>query len=397
MRSINTVNQLLREVETITNSYKLVTKTTGDKFNIFSILKIERNEVNTHSRLIAELLNKNGSHGQGNKYLKLFLDNLAIKSFNINEGYSVHVEFFAGKVTKDKGGRIDILIKNKQSEVILIENKIYASEQPKQLYRYQNTFPNAKEILYLTLHGEKSQDESSENVNYQCISYSRDIINWLEDCRKEAVNIPILRETITQYVNLLKKLTGQNLNQQMNKEITSRILRDRESMEAYTELIKSRNHLYRTVMEETIIPLFTRIENDYGLKATYDKNAFIIGVGKYNTLRFSNQKMIDVNLSISFCFNTPSKEPKDFIFGFAYYNHEGIKERDTHNDIRDTFDKSFGQGMATTQDYLRWLNYENYENWNDLSVLKSIYFKDFEQDIEVKINKMLEIIDEYSK
>lgn len=37
----------------------------GDFFNIFSILKMETDEVKTHSAFLAELLNPKGSHGQG--------------------------------------------------------------------------------------------------------------------------------------------------------------------------------------------------------------------------------------------------------------------------------------------------------------------------------------------
>lgn len=41
----------------------------GDFFNIFSILKVERNEVYTHSAMLCELLNPKGSHGMSDKFL----------------------------------------------------------------------------------------------------------------------------------------------------------------------------------------------------------------------------------------------------------------------------------------------------------------------------------------
>ena len=49
--------------------------------------------------------------------------------------------------------------------------------------------------------------------------YKNDIIQWLEKCRKEAVTHSILRETITQYINLIKYLTHQTINENMEKEI----------------------------------------------------------------------------------------------------------------------------------------------------------------------------------
>ena len=45
----------------------------GDKFNIFSILGIQRKEVETHSFLLYDLINPNGSHYQGDLYLRIFL------------------------------------------------------------------------------------------------------------------------------------------------------------------------------------------------------------------------------------------------------------------------------------------------------------------------------------
>ena len=57
----------------------------GDKFNIFSILKMERLEVDTHSAFIYELINPNGTHFQGNKYFEIFIEEvLNIKDFDFN-------------------------------------------------------------------------------------------------------------------------------------------------------------------------------------------------------------------------------------------------------------------------------------------------------------------------
>lgn len=41
------------------------------------------------------------------------------------------------------------------------------------------------------------------------ISYEHHIINWLENCIKEVALLPTIRETIFQYLNLIKKLTLQ--------------------------------------------------------------------------------------------------------------------------------------------------------------------------------------------
>ena len=80
------VKQLLSQVNTINEAYKIVKQNTGEDFNIFGILGMERKEVKTHSKFLAELLNPKGSHLQGDMFLKLFIEYLnkvAISDENI--------------------------------------------------------------------------------------------------------------------------------------------------------------------------------------------------------------------------------------------------------------------------------------------------------------------------
>lgn len=50
------LKQLLSQINTINEAYIIVKKNTGEDFNIFGILGMERKEVKTHSRILAELL-----------------------------------------------------------------------------------------------------------------------------------------------------------------------------------------------------------------------------------------------------------------------------------------------------------------------------------------------------
>src|SRR5438552_6038557 len=49
-------------------------KATAPDFNIFRALHLERRETKLHSRFLAELLDPNGIHGQGDRFLTEFLD-----------------------------------------------------------------------------------------------------------------------------------------------------------------------------------------------------------------------------------------------------------------------------------------------------------------------------------
>ncbi len=80
-------------------------------FNIFSVLRIESDEVTTHSRFIAELLNPKGVHGLENQFLELFIKTLGIKTKLDTNNCTVSVEAYQGKVTETTDGSIDILVR----------------------------------------------------------------------------------------------------------------------------------------------------------------------------------------------------------------------------------------------------------------------------------------------
>jgi hypothetical protein len=129
-------------------------------------------------------------------------------------------------------GRMDIFIAGNQ-KTIAIENKIYAGDQDKQIARYSKY---ATKIVYLTLDGREPSKYSTngeENVKDKLILISyKDIINWLEQCIEKAVNFSYLRETIAQYINLLKYLTGQSRRKDMSDEIVEATIQNSASLES---------------------------------------------------------------------------------------------------------------------------------------------------------------------
>lgn len=220
MRDIQT---LLFEAKLISNRYELINKYEKDKFNIFEVLELERNEVRTHSKFISELLNKNSSHQMGAVFFDLFLNVLyAEPNFN-SENYSVVIE----QHTND--GFIDIFIKENVAnpKIIVIENKIDAVDQPRQLKRYHNyckgiTLLENISLVYLTLDGKNPTQESIDDLGLEdiiIISYQNDIIQWLKSCQEKAFNHPSLRETIGQYIQLINKLTNNNMNENEKNEM----------------------------------------------------------------------------------------------------------------------------------------------------------------------------------
>lgn len=202
----------------------------GENYNLFSILSIERYELK-HSALIANLLDPKGSHGCGDAFLRAFFEIALKERTYLFEDCTLpdsYTEYYTGPIVGDTGGRIDILVKSSRYGLI-IENKIYAGDQDKQLTRYDNygkkTLGAGKYLLaYLTLYGydaskESTSTKSAEEVGYLRLSYAEDILRWLEQCVRLADNKPLVRESLNQYIRTIKQLTYQDMNQENIQEI----------------------------------------------------------------------------------------------------------------------------------------------------------------------------------
>ena len=225
---------LLNQVGSLLKSYDKLAKSTGENFNIFSVMGMERDEVKTHSSIIAELLNPKGSHSQGSVFLKIFFQEIEslneIPNFDFDNAV-IKVEEYIGPINKEytEGGYIDITIKDKTNQIV-IENKIDALDQKGQLFRYKNYYKECK-LIYLTKNG-KSPDKISyyldakNNINIEeviLVCYKNKISTWIEKCHKEAIHRPMLRELLKQYSNLLKKLTNQTINNELKMDISELI------------------------------------------------------------------------------------------------------------------------------------------------------------------------------
>lgn len=229
---------LLNFVTALRKAQELAGEQPGRQFNVFQLLGLESDEVRTHSQFLAEMLNPNGSHGVGDAFLNLWLDQSGIKDFETKTAKSI-VEHYIGPVSETGGGRIDIMIAGKSGKIV-IENKIFAGDQKNQLLRYYNYDKNAK-LFYLTLFGSEPDLESTgkgalKEDQYTRISYATDILKWLEACRKEAANIPTVRETITQYIQLIRKLTNQHFDGKMQAELVNKILINPDHLASFVEL-----------------------------------------------------------------------------------------------------------------------------------------------------------------
>ncbi|HMH20782.1 MAG TPA: PD-(D/E)XK nuclease family protein [Puia sp.] len=383
------LQNLLQQVTVIQKKYKEIASITGEDFNLFSIMRMETNEDWTHSAFITELLNSSGSHGQGNKFIKIFIDYVNEHLLHIEDGQESIAEFEQrtakfkkriGKINDEftEGGEIDIFIEG-ANKCIIIENKIYARDQPKQLLRYYNYGRRKKQfwLFYLTLNGIKpdvwttgSDVEVIKKII--SISYKCHILAWLELCKKEVVDFPLIRESITQYIYLLKKLTNQSTNKKMGSEVVKTIISNSDSLSAAFDVKSTMDNVYDPLLEMLKQQLrekaekigIKRIEDyDWGTSTRIAKESyfyFYLPNTRYDTY-------------IALCFDT--KNCQDFSIG-VFSDNENLKpETEQFKLLQNGIAKkleNLGKRDTDFEDKYLYVCYELYDNyltvWNTYDI-----------------------------
>lgn len=231
-----TINQQLDEIfSTLESTYQEYNKA-PDSFNVFDAFRIKRSEL-AWSAWIAYLLDPSEKHGMGNIFLKLFLKQLGLPEDFVEKAKKNEptVERAIGPIDKDyeNGGRIDIIIHDPDSNnALIIENKIDADDQRKQLYRYYNFAHkegrfNESRIYYLSLLksypgldsitgnnksiGVGGVLQKGKDKDFDCISYIDDIKKWLNQCVDKCDDSNPIKSIIEQSIKALDSMCHQTV------------------------------------------------------------------------------------------------------------------------------------------------------------------------------------------
>ena len=281
---LHKVNQLVQEEKIL----KREKERRGENYNIFEVMHAQGDEVYTHSAIIASLLNPKWNHGCNSTFLKIFVDHLKetlpIVDFSLDtdlEKCHVYVEYNIGNVSSENesGGRIDTIIQSeKRDKAIIIENKIYADDQKKQLYRYKNyaqTHYKSNIILYLTLDGHVPSNDSTsgemfsmeEGKDFFCIDYKSFIRDWLISCKEKAASSPVVRETITQYYNLILKLTNQDMESSTKEKLVD-LLANKDNIAAMFKIRSVHFDVLNRICNTTLKEQVQEIANELKMVCT---------------------------------------------------------------------------------------------------------------------------------
>jgi|WetSurMetagenome_2_1015567.scaffolds.fasta_scaffold00011_114 hypothetical protein len=370
----NQTGSLLLTVSSVKRKYNGILKETGENFNVFEILGLTTKEKKTHSAFLAALLDPQGSHNKGTFFVEGFLDVIkkAFLNKNITIGIvpgndtKVTVERSIGRSTDTDVGYIDILLTDNLKNHLIIENKINAGDQPGQLQKYHSFDPDAP-LVYLTLDGKNPSGMSTGNnpevlEKTVCISYRSDITVWLEKCYPECADNLILSATLKQYINVIRQLTNQAMNNHEKKEIIDLILSDKEKFEALEYLNDKLvwrdtiNNIMQNVWERIICK--NGIADDMNLLTGYKKDS-VFGAKDFDFWFYRE----GWRYCIYFYFE---EEFKTISSGIAVLSDDDVYDEEE----KQKFGKRLS-GLEGSTIHPRWIwksNFRNYDNstWYDV-------------------------------
>lgn len=252
------LSYLLKDISLIRKKIEL-RNSNSEQFNIFTCLRSMTDEVELHSRFISSILDPHGYHGLGyvpiNNLIKILgLDN----KFRYNKN-SIHVYPNARSWSEHR--EIDILIIDHVTRSsIIIENKINATDsnhdEEGQLEKYfrevlEEGIPSKNiNVFYLTVDGHEPSEESTNTSgkypnlqkDVHTISYGKEIAEWLKLCIKDAALKPIIRETLVQYLKLIKKMTNEEIEDQDVRDLIQ-IISPNDNLKSLKLLMDNFKHI----------------------------------------------------------------------------------------------------------------------------------------------------------
>jgi len=139
----------------------------------------------------------------------------------------VQNELYVGNI-RGRESYIDIYLEFKKA-VVVIENKIWAGDQPEQLCRYASYAEKMGRpvfIFYLTLDGHPPSKNSLGGLREDkvaLISYEKNILSWVERCLRETDSFVNINQALRQYNCTINQLSGRTLEAHDMNEIKERI------------------------------------------------------------------------------------------------------------------------------------------------------------------------------
>lgn len=342
---MDNIKYLLQKLSLVHDKSK-IRRSQQESFNIFTTLLDRDNEVNLHSRFISSILDPNSPHKLGDTLLKVFL-----KVIDSSFVYDIqNLEVIPSTSTWTEYKEIDILlIDRKNKTAVIIENKINASDSNHldegQLERYYRRIVEEDyipadnvEVYYLRPYSNTppSDDSVSKSNKYpelpskvRCISYECEISKWIKLCIKEVPNSPFLRETLNQYLRLIKEMTN-NTDIQESLDIIEILSKSEDSLRSAKVLFDNYDQIRRQTIASFWNDLYEELEHR-GYKISRKVDEEII-----KEIDFERPKKSQTEFVVNFT------NSKNIVFtieaDYNYFPYFGIRTSDNKGRIKEIKD-----------------------------------------------------------
>ena len=358
----------------------------NNDFNPYLEMWSGSNEVKLHSALICGFLNPLGNHYQGDVFLETFLESVGLKAwFGDSSNARVYREY----------ENIDIYITNNDKHII-IENKIWAGDQDRQIERYIEKIAKEQSrdssdtesgesktkqinkayeniaVLYLTpderkpskyslgkweIQGDYLVDKQGNQVRFKAISYKNEILKWIENSQAKVGCITHLNSALYFYKDVVQIIT----NTKENTMNIAKFLTDnkdnnmQENMGIVFEILENQNEIIESYCEAIIEKHREQIES---------KDFEIVKMSKDEKMGRWNRN------DLSYPFMIKPKNCGEYYFAFCVeyciqkgeYNCYGVRifKQDSILNTNDTLLNRIQEFLELKESW--WLNYD--ERWH---------------------------------
>lgn len=360
------VNELLTQVAfrigTLRVARNRFSAQLAPSFNLFRYMRTDEMGV---SKVVADMLNPKGSHGQGRVFLQAFAKKIEREWIASTDDWRVVTEQQANGQR-----RIDIYLAS-PAGVVGIENKPWAGDQNQQLSDYADYLKskaiNKEWLLIYLSNSEPSEhsisttkrEELAESRNFVCMDY-QDLGIWLDDCAAQTRALAV-RVFIEEFAKFIRVNINGELDMSEELEVIGEIRKSAANIGSAFHISNAMNSLKRELLQLFQDDLKTklgkigfRLEWDQGMNRGWGS---CVGFG----VKFTEQdKYLRIELEGSGWNKT--------LWGIRRDSDSVPKDDSTWKSIDNVMRTQFGDGKQS--EWWPWYSYvpdaefdEEYKNW----------------------------------
>lgn len=201
-------------------------------------------------------------------------------------------------------------------------------------------------------------------------------------------NKPIIRETLNQYLHLVKQITNQTTNDKMEKELTDLILSNEKNYNAYNALLQNQNEILKNLINDSAIIFVEEIIKVVAVRNNlkFDPTPDLFAGDQYSGVTLKSDLLKDLYIDIEF----QDKNLESMLVACAIL--EGQKT-EIHKDLGQKLSLHFHNSIQEKHE--KFISYV-WKNSSDMTLLSSFNLKDLKFNREI-IPQLIESLDSIIK